>query len=340
MSTRKVLASCVAAIGFVVLAGVIWDRTTSSLHSNSRIVIEAPDVRPSDVVPANTSVEKDVEFKSIGESSSDTKKIIFPSGREIEVTFYPAERAVTSTDLPANIAASYLDLQRKAVEGDKFAALVAYRSVTICSQFPVRTKEELATAIDQANQTQTVSEMMDGRESLASAVPSAAENLQFLYDFCDGLGDDQRESAVYWLKQAADLGHPRSMKSYARNELGNSTEGRAYLRAAFDAGFYDSIGTLGLYLVEDERNRFIPSANENDYDDHSNPVLGYAYYYLYLKLAEADGKFTARAMQKLRAYKENEIDPHVTVTEREEAVLLAEEIMANHENCCSTLINW
>lgn len=334
------LIAGIPAVALVVAAGFFLQYRGVEPTSRPNVVAEGSGVGDEFISTDAPTTLTAKAGEAGGQVKNDTKKIVFPSGGEIEVTFHPASRAVSGRDLPDNIADSYLALKTKAENGDVFAALIAHRSVTICSEYPIRTQEELAKAIDQVHQTQTITINTGGNESVTPAVPTAVENLQRVYEFCDGLDDDQRESASKWLLQAADLGHPRSMKSHALRELGNTTEGRAYLRSAFDAGYYDSIGTLGAYLIESERYKFIPTNDENEYDDHSNRVLGYAYFYLYLKLAEADGKFSTRAMERYRLFQENEIDPLVYPRDRDTAISLAEEILSENENCCATLINW
>lgn len=271
-----------------------------------------------------------IEEKGIG-------YVQFPSGNSVRVTFAAAPRLVTTSDLPANIASEYDQLVSKVKSGDEYTAFLLHHSLQVCADFPIRTEEELGDAIDQALQTRTITVGPEGDQVETRANLRVEENMRWTFGFCNGLSDEQRSEGPAWLREAADMGHPLAMKYVVGTDLGNSAEGRAYLLSAFDKGFYDTIGTLGLYLVGSERLPYRTTEGEQQFHDYSDKTLGYAYYYLYLKLVEADNKFPTSSIEDFYRYKEEMIDPYVSQSQREDGIELAEQLLLENEDCCLTL---
>lgn len=257
--------------------------------------------------------------------------ISFPDGTEVVVNFRSAPKMPSS--LPTILAEAYDSLVSVAEAGDKTAALTLFKGLSICDTFIYETPEQLDQAIQDLWQTHTYKlKSRDGTiESYGAGTFNVEDELRNVFRFCDGITSEQKSNAVKWLRQAANLGHARAAQDLVMGWIGNTVEGRKYLRKSFEAGWYNSGAILADYL--DGGINHLPGIEQRIDDIHQDRVHAYAYRYLFTKLLEADSAIDVRATELMKEQltnHENSMSPH----EVSVGLKKAKEIMLKYSECC------
>lgn len=263
----------------------------------------------------------------------------FPDGDEVEVRFRNPAPFKDGKYRPDNLAEGYDALVSLANAGDAFAATQLFESLEGCSEMFYKTSEQMEELRSDALQTRTykfkdpesgeiyVDDLDDD-----GIVLSAIENS---FKHCDGVTAEMEAEAVTWQKRAAELGDLRLTKAYVRNELGNTKEGRKYIKEVFDNGDYDAGSLLGIYLLGLKWPKSAEDLTQS-VDEYQHRVDGFAYYYLAVSLAHADQTFgTGPAEIIHRDF--NASIAHLMPHEHEAGIQRAKEILREHPACCRSM---
>lgn len=250
--------------------------------------------------------------------------------REVQVLLRDRTDVVSS--LPKSLATELDALKHEAVNGDILAAKTLYEGLQVCSSFIYDTKEEFDVGMEGIQETQSYKENVRGEIVEWPVYPGNLEHLTDTFVMCDGLSESEEAEFVDWLRHAADLGDPESAFNLGAHWLGNTSEGRSYLKQAWDAGWYPAARPLAVYST----GAMLPwedVTGQSPDDLHTDHQLAYAYLYAYAEVIRHDknpeSKFVASAIDELRQL-------GLSLAPREQALgeELGRKLLEENKHCC------
>lgn len=256
--------------------------------------------------------------------------VTFANGREVDVALRQRTRLDPYFDDTGQFLDIYYDLEVAALDGDARAAIQMVSSLKTCRK-AFKTRGDMEQALKRLREDSVLDYPGDNRESkqlLPGMDISSIENqIQFVFDYCEGIGDAETADVEKFARIAIDAGEYMGTRLLTE-ELGRTREGFDLWQDAWKEGHIN--GAVSMIL-------FYRDGIPENLDGKPDYVKTYAYHLIANKVYEAASQFSqASNSEMLTAMGDALIGAagFLTPHEQAEAVELAANLLEANQNCC------